>query len=353
MKILLLCSKSSVVINFRKKLIEKLQENGHQVCALAFDNEHEETIRERNVEFHYFNDANRSLNPFKILSLKNRYAKVIKEINPDLVFTFMLKPNIYGVQGAKKAGITNVYSMVEGAGESFVHNSLKWKIIRFVIFCGYKKAFKISKKIFFLNEDDKREFVEKGLADEAKSVLINGIGVDLEKFSQKPIKNKDHFLMIARLVKEKGVFEYCEAAKIVKAKFPCAKFGLLGSEGTVTAQDLKSYIEEGIIMIALNEEKIYDCMVDLGTDEDLLEIELQAIITIMHEVGHGIVDWYRYQFEGEETTSELINDIVYCDEDEEEDLCEEFGESWASSYTGVYGSKIADSLTEYDNVDIA
>ena len=113
------------------------------------------------------------------------------------------------------------------------------------------------------------------------------------------------------------------------------------------------YIEDGIIMIALNEQKIYDCMVDLGTDEDLLEIELQAIITIMHEVGHGIVDWYRYKFEGEETTSELINDIVYCDEDEEEDLCEEFGESWASSYTGVYGSKIADSLTEYDNVDIA
>ena len=113
------------------------------------------------------------------------------------------------------------------------------------------------------------------------------------------------------------------------------------------------YIEEGIIMIALNEKKIYDCMVNLGVDEDLLEIELQAIITIMHEVGHGIVDWYRYQFEGEETTSELINDIVYCDEDEEENLCEEFGESWASSYTRVYGSKIADSLTEYDSVDIA
>ena len=112
------------------------------------------------------------------------------------------------------------------------------------------------------------------------------------------------------------------------------------------------YIEEGIIMIALNEEKIYDCMVDLGTDEDLLEIELQAIITIMHEVGHGIVDWYRYQFEGEETTSELINDIVYCDEDEEEEICEEFGESWASSYTGVYDSTIAKSLTEYENVDI-
>lgn len=111
-------------------------------------------------------------------------------------------------------------------------------------------------------------------------------------------------------------------------------------------------IEYGIITIALNEENIYNCMVDLGADEDLLEIELQAIITIMHEVGHGIVDWYRYKFEGEETTSKLINDIVYCDEDEEEDLCEEFGESWASSYTGVYNSRITKSLTEYNNIDI-
>lgn len=111
-------------------------------------------------------------------------------------------------------------------------------------------------------------------------------------------------------------------------------------------------IEYGIISIALNEEKIYNAMVDLGVDKNLAEIELQAIITIMHEVGHGIVDWYRYQFEGEETTSELINNIVYCDEDEEEDLCEEFGESWASSYTGVYNSRIAKSLTEYDNIDI-
>lgn len=111
-------------------------------------------------------------------------------------------------------------------------------------------------------------------------------------------------------------------------------------------------IEYGIITIALNEENIYNCMVDLGADEDLLEIKLQAIITIMHEVGHGIVDWYRYKFEGEETTSKLINDIVYCDEDEEEDLCEEFGESWASSYTGVYNSRITKSLTEYNNIDI-
>lgn len=247
MKILLLCSKSSVVINFRKKLIEKLQENGHQVCALAFDNEHEKAIKERNIEFHYFNDANRSLNPFKILSLKNKYAKVIKEINPDLVFTFMLKPNIYGVQGAKKAGITNVYSMVEGAGDVFIYNSLKWKLIRKFVCHGYRKAFKHSKKVFFLNSDDQADFIRRRLVKDGQCEMIHGIGVDLERFTYEPIENKQTFLMIARLLPTKGVMEYCEAAKTVKEKYPKATFNLLGPEGTIKAEDLKEYTESGII----------------------------------------------------------------------------------------------------------
>ena len=80
------------------------------------------------------------------------------------------------------------------------------------------------------------------------------------------------------------------------------EYDIFDDDEWLACYDMASgYIEEGVIMIALNEKKIYDCMVDLGADEDLLEIELQAIITIMHEVGHGIIDWYRYQFEGEET----------------------------------------------------
>ncbi|MBQ3589979.1 MAG: glycosyltransferase family 4 protein [Clostridia bacterium] len=247
MKILLVCSKSSVVVNFRKRLIEKLQALGHNVCALAFDNEHEETIKERNIEFHYFNDANRSLNPFKVLSLKNRYAKAIKEINPDLVFTFMLKPNIYGVQGAKKAGFTNIYSMVEGAGDVFIYNSLKWKLIRKYVCHGYKKAFKNSKKVFFLNSDDKKDFVKRGLVKDEQCELIHGIGIDIEHFEYQPVENKQTFLMIARLLHTKGVFEYCESAKIVKEKYPNATFNIVGPEGTIKAEDLKSYTETGII----------------------------------------------------------------------------------------------------------
>lgn len=247
MKILLVCTRSRVLVNFRKKLIEKLQENGHEVCGLAFDRENEELLKERGVKLYSFSDANRSLNPFKVLSLKNRYAKAIKDINPDLVFTFMLKPNVYGVQGAKKAGFTNIYSMVEGTGDVFVYNSLKWKLIRGYVCHGYKKAFKHSKKVFFLNTDDKADFVKRGLVKAEQTELIHGIGIDLDRFEYQPIENNHTFLMIARLLKTKGVYEYCEAAKIVKQKYPNAVFNLLGAEGTVTAQDILEYTENGIV----------------------------------------------------------------------------------------------------------
>lgn len=247
MKILLACSNSSVVVTFRKRLIEKLQELGHEVCALVFDTQYEEEIKKLGVEFYCCNDANRSLNPFKVLTLSGRYAKMIKKINPDLVFTFMLKPNIYGVQGAKKAGYSNIYSMVEGTGDVFIYNSLKWKLIRKYVCHGYKKAFKHSKKVFFLNNDDKSEFVKRGLVKDEQCEIVHGIGIDLEKFAYQPIENTTTFLMIARLLKTKGVIEYCEAAKIVKEKYPDAVFNLVGPEGTIKAEDLKEYTENGIV----------------------------------------------------------------------------------------------------------
>ncbi len=247
MRILLICPKSSVFINFRKKLIHKLQELGHTVCGLAFDNEREGEVRDLNVEFYHFNDANRSLNPFKILTLKKRYAKVIKEINPDLVFTFMLKPNIYGVQGAKMAGVDNIYSMVEGAGDTFNNKGLKWSIIRRYVCHGYKKAFKHSKRVFFLNKDDRAEFVSRGLVKEDQCEQIHGIGIDLNRFEKKPINNTTTFLMVARLIEPKGVYEYCEAAKMVKEKYPSTTFNLLGSQRTIKAEHLKEYTDSGII----------------------------------------------------------------------------------------------------------
>ncbi len=246
-KILLLCVTSQNVITFRAGLIKTLQEKDYSVSVIAFDDEYETEIQALNVDFYCIKEKNRGLNPFKILFLKRKYKKLIQQIQPDTVFTFMLKPNTFGVKAARSANIKNIYSMVEGAGDVFIHNSLKWKLIRLVVCRLYKSAFKYAKKVFFLNTDDKMEFVERKLVQEKQCEIVRGIGVDLEKFSFKEVKNGRSFLMIARMLETKGVYEYCKCARLVKQKYPDATFNYLGAEGTVKLSDIQEYIDDGSV----------------------------------------------------------------------------------------------------------
>ena len=246
-KILLICVTSQNVITFRAGLIKKFQENGYAVSVIAYDDEYQEEIKALNVEFFCIEEQNRGMNPLKILSLKGKYKKLIKQIQPEVVFTFQLKPNTFGVIAAKSAGVKNIYSMVEGAGDVFIHNSLKWKLVRFVVCKLYKKAFRKTKKVFFLNNDDRLEFTKRKLVKEEQCEVIHGIGVDLEKFAFKPIKNYRSFLMIARMLETKGVYEYCKCARLVKQQYPDAVFNYLGAEGTVRLCDIQEYIDDGSI----------------------------------------------------------------------------------------------------------
>ena len=184
-KILLLCTTSQTVYNFRVNLIEYLQKNDYDVLVATFDEEYKELLEKQGIKLYCIAEQNRSLNPFKILGLKKRYINIIKEYSPEIVFTFMLKPNTFGVMAAKAAGVKKIYSMVEGAGDVFINNSFKWKFIRFVVCHLYKKAFKSAKKVFFLNNDDKKEFIQRKLVKEDQCEIVHGIGVDLER--QQPL----------------------------------------------------------------------------------------------------------------------------------------------------------------------
>ena len=246
-KILLICSTSASVIGFRKALIEKLQSKDFSVSVIAFDKRYKDDIESRGIKFFCINDQNRGVNPLKVLTLIERYKKIIEDISPNIVFTFMLKPNTFGVLAAKKAGVKNIYSMVEGAGDVFINNTLKWKLVRFVVCRLYKKAFRNVRKVFFLNEDDKREFINRGLVQSGQCEIIHGIGVDLERFSYRPIKNRRTFLMVARMLKTKGIYEYCECARLVRKKYPDAVFNYLGAEGNVKVVDIQEYIDDGSV----------------------------------------------------------------------------------------------------------
>lgn len=247
MKILLITPTSGQVLGFRANLIETLQQNEYEVSVLTFDDEHRAKVEAKGITFYCVSDKNRSLNPFKVLSLKNKYCRIIKEANPDVVFTFMVKPNTFGVLAAKKAGVKNIFSMVEGAGDVFINNAFKWKLIRKAVCVLYKKAFRNVKKVFFLNNDDKAEFLRRKLVRPEQCEIVHGIGVDIEKFTYRPVKNHKTFLMVARMLKTKGVYEYCQCARIVRQKYPDAVFNYLGAEGTVTLADIKEYIDDGSI----------------------------------------------------------------------------------------------------------
>lgn len=245
-KILMICNTSQNIFTFRLPLIKKLQDEGYEVSTITFDNDYEETLKGENINLFYINDKNRSLNPLKILSLKKRYYKIIKEIEPDIVFNFQLKPNIFGSMAAKKAGVKYIYSMVEGAGDAFINKGLKWKLIKFAEKFLYKRAFKKTQKVFFLNNDDKQEFEALKLVKPEQSVVVNGIGVDLERFKFKKLdKNSNKFIMIARMQKTKGVLEYCRCAELVKKTHPEAEFMYLGGEGSVKVSDIQEFIDNG------------------------------------------------------------------------------------------------------------
>lgn len=246
-KILLICTTSNTVITFRKTLIEALQAAGHKVSVIVFDEINKAEIENRGIEFHCIKGENRSVNPFSSLSLKSKYKKLIKSISPDIVFTFMMKPNIFGALGAVKAGVKEIFCMVEGAGDVFANNGVKWKLLRTAVCALYRKAFKYVLKVIFLNNDDKNEFISRKLVRPRQCEIVPGIGVDLERFVQKPIENHNTFLMLTRLIKTKGVIEYCDAARLVKQKYPQAKFYLVGGEGNIKASDIKQYTDDGSV----------------------------------------------------------------------------------------------------------
>ena len=246
-KILLICVTSQNVITFRKSLIISLQSKGYSVSVIAFDREYEDDILALGVDFHCVEDSNRSLNPLRILTLESRYKRLIEKIAPDTVFTFMLKPNIFGVLAARSAHVNNVFAMVEGAGDVFVNNSLKWKVIRLVVSLLYKRSFRYAERVFFLNSDDVKEFTGRRLLPESKCELIHGIGVDLEHFSECPVTNHNSFLMVARMIRTKGTLDYCECARRVKKIYPDAQFNYLGGEGNLTLEDIREYVDDGSI----------------------------------------------------------------------------------------------------------
>lgn len=251
MKFILISPRSRSVYDFRGDMIKEIISRGHEVIVTGPDEEYLDKIKELGVRYKIIPFENSKVNVFKDMKYIYHLYKFLKKEKPDITLGYALKPVIFGGIAAKLAGVEKIYSLIAGAGRIYSSDSLKVSIIRGIIGGLFKISFKCCNMVIFQNTDDLNEFVERRYLEKEKTAHVNGSGVDMERFKAVILPQEPVFLMISRLIKEKGIFEYLNAARLVKKEYPEAKFVLLGgyetSIGSIKPEELEPYINEGTI----------------------------------------------------------------------------------------------------------
>lgn len=252
MKIMVMSSHTPSLMWFRIDMMLDFKKLGHDVIAVGNESEEQwqEQFKNLGIKYRQAFIQRNGTNPIKDLKTLKSLRAIIREERPDKIFTYNAKTVIYGGIAAKKEKV-ETYSLIAGLGSIFMGHGLKNKIIQRILCAEYKKSLKHSAKVFFQNKDDVQTFIDKHLVKKEQVVMLNGSGVNLQKFTVQPLPKTFGFLFIGRLIKDKGVFEYLEACKIVKEQHPEVRCLLVGpfdsNPSSLKPEDLKSYIDSGII----------------------------------------------------------------------------------------------------------
>ncbi len=237
------------VYNFRLNIIKELQKIGYSIVAIAPFDTYESKLEECDVECIDFPFKSNATNPISNLWIIINYIINFRKLNPDCIISFTVKPNIYGSIAARFCGIP-IINNITGLGSMFISRSIVTSIIIFL----YRAALRHSEKIFFQNNDDMKQFIDYSIATKSQSKRIPGSGVDIIKYSPENTRQSKFFtfLLIGRLLKDKGVYEYVEAAKIIIKKIPGILFHLLGeievdNPTTINRQEIHSWESTGYI----------------------------------------------------------------------------------------------------------
>lgn len=253
MKIAVLSSHTSSLFWFRLDMMKDFIKKGHTVIALGSEPEAEwkKKFDKHNIDYRQLYVERNGMNPLKDIKTLKLLHHFMKKERPDKVFAYQAKTVVYGSIAAKINGISEVYPLIAGLGSIFRGKGIKNQIVKWIMKIEYWIACKCSKKVFFQNTDDKNEFIRNGLIKENKTVIINGSGVNLKKFKPTPLPQTPTFLFIGRLIKDKGIMEYLEACKMVKAKHPKVRCLLVGpfdsNPSALKSEELNPYIQSGVI----------------------------------------------------------------------------------------------------------
>jgi glycosyltransferase involved in cell wall biosynthesis len=261
MKIAVVGTVVSSVLNFRSELIQSLSSQGHTVYVFASD--YTPAAKDRIVQLGAipmdYGIKRASFNPFSDLKVLWQLIRIFNQIKPDSVFSFFAKPVIFATLAAQYAGVKRKVGMLEGLGYAFTESpgekNFKKRLVATVQIFLYRLAFPFLDQLIFLNEDDQRKIASYISGLEEKSFILGPIGVPLDRFPASvpstdfPLK----FLFVGRLLKEKGIFELLQAAEAIKQKYPGkAEFWIVGpldheNPGGITEDQINEFVKKGTV----------------------------------------------------------------------------------------------------------
>jgi len=270
-KILILANHDVGLYNFRRELLEELIKQSYEVIISCPYGSRIDDLVKIGCSYHEIKMDRHGTNFIDELKLIKYYVSLIKEVNPSVILTYTIKPNIYGGIAARITKIPNIAN-ITGLGSVLQNEGLMQKIIVFLYRIAFKKVF----FIFFQNEENLKFFENKRITHK-RGRLLPGSGVNLTKFSPLPFPNDEEisFVFIARIMKEKGVDHYLEAAKVIRAKYEHTKFYICGFCEESYEEVLNEYQEAGVVTY-------------LGMVEDIRKIFEVAHCTILPSYHEGL-----------------------------------------------------------------
>lgn len=243
--------------NFRGDLIKQWTRLGHQVVAVSALAEGSvlSSISDIGAKFKPIPIKRAGLNPLDDFKTIAALKRIIGEERPAMVFAYTIKPVIYTAFALRLTRVeARYYPMVTGLGYAFVGQGFKGRLLNRVSVILYRLALKRSSLVFFQNKDDLKLFKDLKIMPEGQqAVTTNGSGVNIEHFAYSPVTKEKRisFLLVGRLLLSKGLSEYAEAARIIKAKHPKVAFKLLGpldpSPDGITKTELEKWQNDGLI----------------------------------------------------------------------------------------------------------
>ena len=276
-KVLIATNTTWNLVNFRSNLIRALLDLGCEVVAVAPPDEYSERLSRIGCRYLPLQMDNSGIHPGRDLLLLWRFYRVFRCERPDVYLGYTIKPNVYGSLAAHALGIT-VINNIAGLGAVFIRGGWLSLLVRGL----YRVSLSQSKKVFFQNEDDRNLFVSGQLVNSAMTDQIPGSGVDLQKFSLFSFSGRStiRFLLIARMLWDKGVAEFVEAARILKSRGVDAEFCLIGFLGVknpaaISRKQMEEWVAEGFVQY-------------LGETDDIRPFIVEADCVVLPSYREGV-----------------------------------------------------------------